>query len=176
VTSPIKRGDFVLRRVLCVDLPRPGEFGIDTTLPPRDENATTRARFAAHTSSPSCRSCHDRIDPLGFSFESFDAAGRHRTREYERPIATDGEFTLGSRKLSFRDSAELATELSSLPEARRCFAQQALRYLTGRRAPDMEQWFGQLVEGLPEERRDSLLEWVVAWVKSPEFVLRRQAS
>ncbi|HET7538741.1 MAG TPA: DUF1588 domain-containing protein [Polyangiaceae bacterium] len=176
VTSPIKRGDFVLRRVLCVDLPRPGELGIDTTLPPRDERATTRGRFAAHTSSASCRSCHDRLDPLGFSFEGFDAAGRCRTREHEQPIVTNGELRLGGRELSFRDSAELATELSELPEARSCFAKQALRYLTGRRAPEMERWFAELVEALPSDRRESLLEWVVAWVKSPEFVLRRQAS
>jgi hypothetical protein len=176
VSSPIKRGDFVLRRVLCVDLPRPGELGIDTTLPPRDESATTRARFAAHTSSASCRSCHDRLDPLGFSFEGFDAAGRRRTREHEQPIVTNGELRLGGRELSFRDSAQLATELSELPEARSCFAKQALRYLTGRRAPDLERWFAQLVEALPADRRESLLEWVVAWVKSPEFVLRRQAS
>ena len=176
VTSPIKRGDFVLRRVLCVALPRPGELGIDTTLPPRDEHATTRARFAAHTSSSSCRSCHDSIDPLGFSFEAFDAGGRRRTLENDLQIETKGEFTLGDRKLAFRDSAELATELSGLPEARSCFAKQALRYLTGRHAPEMERWFGQLVEALPADRRDSLLEWVVAWVKSPEFVLRRHAS
>jgi hypothetical protein len=176
VTSPIKRGDFVLRRVLCVDLPRPGELGIDTTLPPRDEHTTTRARFVAHTSSSSCRSCHTLIDPLGFSFEGFDAAGRRRTREHERPISTQGELTLGGHQLSFRDSAELATELSRLPEARGCFAKQALRYLTGRRAPELEQWFGKVVEKLPTEQRDSLLEWVVAWVRSPEFVLRRQAS
>jgi len=176
VTSPIKRGDFVLRRVLCVDLPRPGELGIDTTLPPRDEHATTRARFAAHTSSASCRSCHDQLDPLGFSFEGFDAAGRRRTREHEQPLATSGSFKLGDRELAFRDSAQLANELATLPEARSCFAKQALRYLTGRRAPDLEAWFSQLVAGLPPEKRESLLEWVVAWVKSPEFVLRRQAS
>jgi len=68
VTSPVKRGDFVLRRVLCIELPRPGELGIDTTAPPPDEHTTTRVRFEAHTASTMCRSCHDLIDPLGFSF------------------------------------------------------------------------------------------------------------
>jgi hypothetical protein len=70
----------------------------------------------------------------------------------------------------------LATELSALPESRSCFAKQAFRYLTGRRSPAGEEWFGELVDALPADRRDSLLEWVVAWVRSPEFVLRRRAS
>ena len=176
VTSPVKRGDFVLRRVLCVDLPRPGELGIDTTLPPRDPHATTRAHFAAHTSSATCRACHDSIDPLGFSFEGFDAGGRRRTREHGQPVVTSGGLTFGGRKLAFADSAELSTQLSALPESRACFAKQALRYLTGRRAPELERWFGDLVGTLPVAQRDSLLEWVVAWVRSPEFVLRRHSD
>ncbi len=176
VTSPVKRGDFVLRRVLCVDLPRPGEVGIDTTMPPRDDSTTTRARFAAHTSSPDCRSCHAAIDPLGFSFEGFDAAGRRRTQEQGHPIMTGGEVTLFGRKFHFENSAELSTELARLPEARSCFAKHALRYLTGRRSAAAEDWFGELIDTLPETRRDSLLEWVVAWVRSPEFVLRRRPS
>lgn len=176
VTSPVKRGDFVLRRILCVDLPRPGEVGIETRMPPRDESVTTRARFAAHTSVADCRSCHVTIDPLGFSFENFDAAGRHRTREHGQPIATAGAVTLAGRTLRFADNAELATQLAALPESRSCFAKQALRYLTGRRSQAAEQWFGEVVDALPTDRRDSLLEWVVAWVRSPEFILRRRAS
>jgi len=176
VTSPVKRGDFVLRRVLCVDLPRPGELGIDITMPPRDESATTRARFSAHTSAAMCRSCHASIDPIGFSFESFDAAGRRRTREYEQPITTAGEVTLAGRTFHFRDSAELMPALAETPEARRCFASQALRYLTGRRSAPAEQWFGELIDRLPKARQDSLLEWVVTWVSSPEFIQRRRGA
>jgi hypothetical protein len=176
VTSPVKRGDFVLRRLLCVDLPRPGEVGIDITMPPRDEKTTTRARFAAHTSSASCRGCHDSIDPLGFSFEGFDAAGRRRTREYDQAITTAGEFTLAGKTYRFKDSAELVTQLVATPDARSCFARQALRYLTGRRSRPAEQWFDALVDRLPEARRDSLLEWVVAWVSSPEFIQRKRGA
>jgi len=174
VTSPVKRGDFVLRRLLCVDLPRPGELGIDITMPPRDELSTTRARFGAHTSSAACRSCHDSIDPLGFSFEGFDAAGRHRTREHGQPATTSGEFALAGRTYRFRDSAELVTQLGATSEARSCFASQTLRYLTGRRSRPAERWFGEVVDALPEGRRDSLLEWVVAWVRSPEFIQRKR--
>ncbi|MGC4087502.1 MAG: DUF1588 domain-containing protein [Polyangiaceae bacterium] len=176
VTSPVKRGDFVLRRVLCVDLPRPGEVGIETVMPPRSEHGTTRERFAAHVASAECRTCHASIDPLGFSFESFDAAGRRRSREHEAPIETAGQLDVAGHALRFRDSAELATQLSQLPETRRCFARQALRYWTGRRSAATEEWFESLIDTLPSARRDSLLEWVVAWVKSPEFIQRRRPT
>lgn len=173
VTSPVKRGDFILRRILCVDLPRPGEVGIETVMPPRSERGTTRERFAAHTTSAECRSCHASIDPLGFSFESFDAAGRRRSREHDSPVDTNGQLKLGGRELRFRDSADLVTQLAVLPEARHCFARQALRYWTGRRSAASEDWFEMLVDSLPNGQRDSLLEWAVAWVKSPEFIRRR---
>jgi hypothetical protein len=176
VTSPVKRGDFVLRRILCVELPRPGEVGIEVVMPPRSEHGTTRERFATHVAAPECRTCHASIDPLGFSFESFDAAGRRRSRENERPIETAGQLDVAGQSLRFRDSAELASELAQLPESRRCFARQALRYWTGRRSAATEGWFEAVIDALPSARRDSLLEWVVAWVKSPEFVLRRRPT
>ncbi|MFZ5893954.1 MAG: DUF1588 domain-containing protein [Myxococcota bacterium] len=176
VTSPVKRGDFVLRRILCVDLPRPGEVGIETVMPPRTEHGTTRQRFTAHTTSAECRSCHASIDPLGYSFEAFDAAGRRRSREHDTNVETTGQLNVAGHNLQFRDSADLVTQLSSLPEARRCFARQALRYWTGRRSAATEEWFEALVDSLPAARRDSLLEWVVAWVKSPEFVRRRRPT
>ncbi|HET9929109.1 MAG TPA: DUF1588 domain-containing protein, partial [Polyangiaceae bacterium] len=150
-----------------------GEVGIETVMPPRDPNSTTRARFAAHTSNPMCKSCHATIDPLGFSFEGFDAAGRRRTREQGKPVVTAGTLNIGGKALNFADSAELSAALSGDPDSRRCFARHALRYLTGRRATATEDWFEQVVDGLPSERRDSLLEWVVAWVRSPEFIRRR---
>ena len=173
VTSPVKRGDFVLRRVMCVDMKRPGEVGIETVMPPRDPHSTTRARFSAHTSNPMCQSCHATIDPLGFSFEGFDAAGQRRTREQGQPVVTAGSLKVGSKLLNFADSAELSAALSDDSDSRRCFARHALRYLTGRRDSGTEDWFESVVDGLPAEQRDSLLEWVVAWVRSPEFTQRR---
>src|SRR5690606_20680611 len=40
-TSPIKRGDFILRRILCVDVPRPEEIGIEVVIPAVTETTTT---------------------------------------------------------------------------------------------------------------------------------------
>jgi len=78
-TSPVKRGDWILRRVLGTPVPPPpADAG---SLPPDekfDSRLTMKQRLAAHQKLASCRHCHARIDPLGFTLERFDAVGRWR--------------------------------------------------------------------------------------------------
>ena len=50
--------------------------------------ASLRQRLEQHRASPACAACHDQMDPLGFSLENYDAAGRWRTR--------DGNFDVDS--------------------------------------------------------------------------------
>jgi hypothetical protein len=93
-TSPVKRGDWILRRILGTPTPPPpADAG---TLPADDksfEGQTLRQRLAQHKSRPQCASCHLRIDPLGFPLEGFDAVGRSR-KAYADGNAIDdtGEF------------------------------------------------------------------------------------
>ena len=93
-TSPVKRGDWILRRILGTPTPPPpADAG---TLPADDksfEGQTLRQRLAQHKSRPQCASCHTRIDPLGFPLERFDAVGRRRDA-YADGNAVDitGEF------------------------------------------------------------------------------------
>ena len=78
-TSPVKRGDWVLRRVLGTPTPPPpADAG---SLPGDDKSfvgLTLRQRLAEHKRNATCASCHQRIDPLGFPLEGFDAVGRTR--------------------------------------------------------------------------------------------------
>jgi len=94
-TSPVKRGDWVLRRVLGSPTPPPpGDAG---TLPGDDKSfngLTLRQRLAEHKRNATCAACHLKIDPLGFPLEGFDAVGRPRTRYAEgQPIDDSGELT-----------------------------------------------------------------------------------
>ena len=93
-TSPVKRGDWILRRILGTPTPPPpADAG---TLPADDksfEGQTLRQRLAQHKSRPQCASCHLRIDPLGFPLERFDAVGRTRdTYADGKPVDLTGEF------------------------------------------------------------------------------------
>ena len=93
-TSPVKRGDWILRRILGTPTPPPpADAG---TLPADDksfEGQTLRERLAQHKNRAVCASCHWRIDPLGFPLEVFDAVGRSRTTYADgRPVDQVGEF------------------------------------------------------------------------------------
>ncbi len=78
-TSPVKRGDWILRRVLGTPTPPPPP---DAGSIPADEerfgDMTVREQLESHRRNASCVSCHTRIDPLGFSLEHYDSVGRWR--------------------------------------------------------------------------------------------------
>jgi hypothetical protein len=99
-TSPVKRGDWLLRRVLGTPTPPPpADAG---TLPGDDasfEGMTLRQRLDAHKRDATCASCHVRIDPLGFPLEGFDAVGRRRATYADgQPVDITGELD-GQRTL-----------------------------------------------------------------------------
>lgn len=78
-TSPVPRGNFVLRRLLGVHMPPPPPDA--GAVEPDTRGATTiRETLAAHRDVASCQRCHMIIDPPGFALEQFDPIGGFRTR------------------------------------------------------------------------------------------------
>lgn len=78
-TSPVKRGMWVMERILgdTPPAPPPDAGGIE----PDTRGATTvREQLEKHSRNESCASCHKGIDPPGFALESFDVMGGYRTR------------------------------------------------------------------------------------------------
>lgn len=77
LTSPTRRGLFVLSTLLCDPVPPPPE-DVNPTFPPDDgQPKTMRTRLEAHTSE-ACMSCHAQTDPIGLALENFDAVGKWR--------------------------------------------------------------------------------------------------
>jgi hypothetical protein len=78
-TSPVKRGDWILRRILGTPVPPPPA---DAGSIPADDKLfgglSVKARLEQHKRNSSCANCHTRIDPLGFSLEHYDPTGRWR--------------------------------------------------------------------------------------------------
>ena len=81
-TSPVKRGTWVLKNVLGIDpgLPVANAGDIAPKVPGIDK-ATVRKRLEIHRTLPQCARCHNKIDPLGFALENFNAAGEWREQE-----------------------------------------------------------------------------------------------
>lgn len=97
-TSAVKRGDWVLRRVLGTPVPPPpadaGSIPPDEVL---NDGLTVRDRLEAHRRDVSCQNCHSRIDPLGFALEQYDPIGRWRKKYSDgKPIDTSGVLSGGA--------------------------------------------------------------------------------
>ncbi len=78
-TSPVIRGVWVSERLLGVDIPPPPK-NVPAIEPDIRGAKSIREMLAKHKSSPSCASCHVKIDPPGFALENFDPAGQWRDK------------------------------------------------------------------------------------------------
>ncbi len=81
-TSPVKRGKWILENILGT--PPPPPLPDVPQLVTRDNGrliGTVRQQMEQHRKDPRCAACHERMDPLGFGLENFDAIGGWRDRE-----------------------------------------------------------------------------------------------
>ena len=51
-----------------------------------------REKITELTKNTNCMGCHATINPLGFSLENYDAIGRWRTKENDKPIDPVSDF------------------------------------------------------------------------------------
>jgi hypothetical protein len=105
-TSPVTRGAWVSENILGIKPPPPPDV-VPAIEPDVSGTTTIRERLAKHSTDRACAECHRKIDPLGFSLESFDPVGRWRTA-YPKPrkgpapkIDTTGEFASGETYKDF---------------------------------------------------------------------------
>jgi mono/diheme cytochrome c family protein len=96
-TSPVKRGYWVVRRLLGEYIPPP-----PTTVPelPADEaklgDLSLREMLAKHREDKSCASCHEHFDSFGLVFEGYGPVGERRAQDMGgRPVDTRAAFPGG---------------------------------------------------------------------------------
>jgi len=78
-TSPVKRGVWVMERVLNDPAPPPPP-GISAVDPDTRGTTTVREQLEKHRADANCAACHAKIDPAGFALEAFDPIGGLRDR------------------------------------------------------------------------------------------------
>jgi cytochrome c553 len=174
-TSPTKRGLFVRRHLMCQRFGTPpANAGVINVT---DPSLTTRERFAQHTEVASCASCHQHIDPVGFSFEGFGAAGEPRPLDHNKPVDTSGFFTgeerLGDgseRELS--SVADLASALVDAPATHSCAARQSYRFTHGAVETPLNSCAARYVLQQYGDKGGRLLEIPLAVVRSVDFRFR----
>ena len=99
-TSPVKRGYWVVRRLLGEYIPPP-----PATVPelPKDESKmgerTLRQALEQHRSNPACAGCHARFDSYGLVFEGYGPLGERRSADLGgKPVDTRATFRGGSER------------------------------------------------------------------------------
>lgn len=137
-TSPVTRGIWVMENILGIQAPPPPDE-VPAIDPDVTGATTVRERLAKHSTDRTCAECHRKIDPLGFSLESFDPIGRWRTH-YAKPkkkdapapkIDTTGEFSSGESYADF-DSFKAIIRQTREDHFTRHLIRQVLSYTTGR--------------------------------------------
>ena len=175
-SSPILRGVFVRRNLMCQEFPPPPANA--GGVPDVDPRATTRERFRQHTANPSCATCHQHIDGVGFGFEEFDGVGRYRTTENGMPIDHAGfldapEGWGRGMDITFATLPELGAALARSPTARACVARQWFRFSRGYRETSLDRCAVRGVVRDFEAQRGDLHAMMIATVRSPDFLVRR---
>ena len=128
-TSPIHRGVFLTRNIVGRQL-KPPPVAVAFENSDFAPDLTMREKITQLTRDQACLSCHEVINPLGFALENFDAVGRWRTEENDKPIDASGDFTsTEGTKVKISSPRDIADFAVNSPVAQRAFVKQIFQHL-----------------------------------------------
>jgi mono/diheme cytochrome c family protein len=170
-SSPVKRGKFVLEQLLNTPPPPPPP---ELTIPELEEQkqlkGTLRQQMEQHRANAVCASCHQRMDPIGFAFENFDAIGAWREKDAGGAIDASGvlpdgrtfDGSAGLKKLMRADKAAFV----------KCVAEKMLTYALGRGLEDYDRRAVNAIVGATGKADDKFSALLIEIIKSDPFQKR----
>ncbi len=170
-TSPVKRGDWILRRILGTPTPPPpADAG---SLPADDKlfgGLSLKAKLEQHKRNASCANCHTRIDPLGFSLERYDPTGRWRERYPDGNPIEDASALADKTEIKGVDGL-LEYLRSKEAQVRKTLSQKLVGYALGRTVLASDQ---SLIERMAQANGDATFAQLAAEIAaSKQFRHRR---
>ena len=173
-TSPVLRGKWVMEVLLNMPPPPPPPNipDLEETVAAKDgRQLTTRERMELHRADPTCRTCHQYMDPIGLALDNFDVTGKWRYRENGAPLDTRGTMYDG---ISVSTPADLIRSLMSRPiPLMRAFAENLMAYAIGRRVEDYDQPTIRAIVRDAERDGYAMSSFILGVVNSPAFRMRR---
>jgi cytochrome c553 len=170
-TSPVIRGKWVLENIVGAPPPPPLP-----DVPALKDNTVSaalsvRERLAEHRANAACASCHNLMDPIGFSLENFDAVGRWRTLEEGKPVDASG-FLPDGRK--FMGVSGLESGLLSRPDVFvSALTEKLLTFALGR---GVEHYDGPAIRKIVRQAQAADYRFssvIVGVTKSTPFTMRK---
>jgi hypothetical protein len=172
-TSPVMRGVWVSENLLGIHPPPPPDE-VPAIEPDVTGATTVRERLAKHSSDKACSECHRKIDPLGFSLESFDPVGRWR-EHYPKPkkgdapkVDASGEFPSGESYQDFAGFRKIILETRSELFTRH-LVRQILAYSTGRLMEATDDFVVEDILTASEKDNHGLRSLMIGCLKSEIF-------
>lgn len=139
-TSPVLRGKWVMEVLIGMPPPPPPPNvpDLEQTSGSKDgKPLTTRQRMEIHRANPTCKACHQYMDPIGLAVDNFDVTGRFRYLENGAELDTRGQMYDGTQMTT---PADLTKSLLSRPiPLVRNFTENLMAYAIGRRVEDFDQ-------------------------------------
>ena len=132
---------------------------------------TTRERMEIHRANPTCKTCHQYMDPIGLALDNFDVTGKWRWRENGMPLDTKGTMYDGMPVTTPND---LQRSLLSRPiPLVRAFTENLMAYAVGRRVEDFDQPAIRAISEAAAKDGYRMSSFIKGVVKSPAFRSRR---
>ena len=120
-TSPIHRGVFLTRTIVGMTL-KPPPMAVAFEDAKFDAHLTMREKITELTKNNNCMACHGTINPLGFSLENYDAIGRWRTQDNNKPVNAVTDFaTDDGDKIRLTGARDLVKFAAENPSGHRAF-------------------------------------------------------
>ena len=163
-TSPVRRGDWVLRRILGTAVPPPpADAGSIPADPKLFGGLSVRERLQVHKRNATCANCHLRIDPLGFPLEHYDSTGRWREKYAEGQTIDDYGDVNDQTRISGIDGLLQYLENKQAAQVQRTLAHKLVGYALGRTIQlSDEPLIENLVHAGPAAGIDDLVGEIVA--------------
>jgi hypothetical protein len=149
-TSPILRGAFLEKQVLCRQIPAPPPGAASTALPATADLDTNRKQVTAQTASGDCAGCHANIvNPAGFALEAYDSIGTWQTKEKSTGVAIDStaDVMIGSNTVHVTGPVDLMTAIANSPEGQSCYAQRLVTFSYERELTNQDVCTVQMMAG-----------------------------
>ena len=152
-TSPILRGAFLEKQVLCRQIPAPPPDAAGTALPPASADLNTnRKQVAAQTEvvGSACAGCHaPLVNPAGYALESYDSIGQWQTAEKGTgaPIDSTANVAIGANTVAVTGPVDLMKKIAASPEAQNCYAQRMVTFAYERSLTNQDVCTVQMLAG-----------------------------